>query len=173
VGFYVVVSGLPASGKTTLARPLADALGLPLVSKDAIKEALFEAVGTGDWHWSKALSRAADAALVALARELDAAVLDNFWYQRTARDLLTPLNGTFVEVCCRCDPGIALARFRARERHAGHGDGQQGPDQQERAFREHRLPLGNLGAVLDVDTQGPVDIGGLAAWVVAHRQSSG
>src|SRR4051794_10844242 len=43
----VVVSGIPASGKTTLARQLALALELPLVSKDVIKEALFDALGTG------------------------------------------------------------------------------------------------------------------------------
>jgi adenylate kinase family enzyme len=33
---YVVVTGPPASGKSTLAPGLADALGLPLVAKDAI-----------------------------------------------------------------------------------------------------------------------------------------
>ena len=36
---FVVVSGPPASGKTTLARAIAPALGLPLVAKDTIKEA--------------------------------------------------------------------------------------------------------------------------------------
>jgi uridine kinase len=35
----VLVTGPPASGKTTLARPLADALDLPLIGKDLIKEA--------------------------------------------------------------------------------------------------------------------------------------
>ena len=35
---FVVVSGLPASGKTTLARPLAAALDLPLIDKDEILE---------------------------------------------------------------------------------------------------------------------------------------
>jgi predicted kinase len=74
---FVIVTGLAASGKTTLAVPLAQALGVPLVSKDAIKEALFEAVGIGDLQWANTLSRAADAALVEIAAGLDAAVLDN------------------------------------------------------------------------------------------------
>jgi AAA domain-containing protein len=41
----VIVSGAPGSGKTTLAVPLAEALGFPLLAKDHIKEALFDALG--------------------------------------------------------------------------------------------------------------------------------
>ncbi len=36
-GLLVVVGGLPASGKTTLAIPLSRELGLPLFDKDTIK----------------------------------------------------------------------------------------------------------------------------------------
>ncbi|HVC32919.1 MAG TPA: AAA family ATPase [Chloroflexota bacterium] len=39
---FVFVSGKPGSGKTTLAQRLADALWLPLVSNDAIRQGLFE-----------------------------------------------------------------------------------------------------------------------------------
>ncbi len=44
-GTCVVVSGPPASGKTTLARAIAPALGLPLIAKDTIKEALMTVHG--------------------------------------------------------------------------------------------------------------------------------
>jgi tRNA uridine 5-carbamoylmethylation protein Kti12 len=47
----VLVTGPPTSGKTTLARPLAHHLDLPLLGKDAIKEALFDTLGTGDRAW--------------------------------------------------------------------------------------------------------------------------
>jgi predicted ATPase len=43
----VLVTGPPGSGKTTLAVPLARRLELPLIAKDTIKEALFDALGTG------------------------------------------------------------------------------------------------------------------------------
>jgi ribosomal-protein-alanine N-acetyltransferase len=43
----VVVAGSPGSGKTTLAKGIAVELGIPLISKDTIKEALFDALGTG------------------------------------------------------------------------------------------------------------------------------
>ena len=41
----VLVSGAPGSGKTTLAHPLAEQLGLPLFAKDTIKEALHDNLG--------------------------------------------------------------------------------------------------------------------------------
>jgi len=43
---FVVVSGLPGSGKTTVAQALAPLLKLPLFDKDAILEQLFETKGT-------------------------------------------------------------------------------------------------------------------------------
>jgi shikimate kinase len=38
VPFVVLLTGLPAAGKTTLGRPVAEALGLPDVRSDSIKE---------------------------------------------------------------------------------------------------------------------------------------
>ncbi|WP_245771051.1 AAA family ATPase [Actinacidiphila guanduensis] len=48
---FVVVSGLPASGKSTLARGLAGRLGLPLIEKDAILESLYNSLGIGGHAW--------------------------------------------------------------------------------------------------------------------------
>jgi hypothetical protein len=39
---FVLVTGPPGSGKTTLAGPLAERLSLPLIAKDTIKEALMK-----------------------------------------------------------------------------------------------------------------------------------
>jgi predicted kinase len=165
---FVVVSGLAASGKTAVARPLALALGIPLISKDAIKEALFEALGFGGWAWSKTLSRAADAAMVRVAQDLDAAVLDNFWYAETAEELLAPLPQPMVEVFCHCDPDVALERFRRRGRHPGHADQEHPVELQRASFldRSEKLPLQTLGPVVEVDTERPVDIASLAARVL-------
>ena len=57
----VLVSGAPASGKTSLAEPLAAALDFPLVSEDFIKETLLDSLdgATGDQLWSRRLGTAA------------------------------------------------------------------------------------------------------------------
>lgn len=165
---FVVVSGLAASGKTSIAQPLAQTLDVPLISKDAIKEALFEAVGFGGWAWSKTLSRVADGAMVRIAQDLDGAVLDNFWYAETVDELLAPLRRPIVEVFCRCDPVVAFERFRDRDRHPGHADEERDADSVRASFvaRAHRLPLRMLGPVVEVDTERPVDVASVARRVV-------
>ncbi len=65
----IVVNGLPATGKTTLARRLADDFRLPLLAKDAIKETLFETLGWGDRAWSRRLGTATMALLYLLLEE--------------------------------------------------------------------------------------------------------
>lgn len=43
--YCILVAGIPASGKTTTARFIAEGLQIPLISKDKIKEILYDAVG--------------------------------------------------------------------------------------------------------------------------------
>ena len=63
-------------------------LHLPLVSKDVIKEALFDALGTGDLEWSQELGRAAHRVMYALAADAGSAVLEShFWRGVSEPDL--------------------------------------------------------------------------------------
>ena len=58
--WFVLVAGWPGSGKTTLAAALATELGLPLLSKDEIKEALMDGLGRPETvAQSRQLGRAA------------------------------------------------------------------------------------------------------------------
>jgi hypothetical protein len=57
----LIVTGAPASGKTTLGRQLANALGLPYFSKDLFKESLFDSLGWQDRAWSQRVGGASTA----------------------------------------------------------------------------------------------------------------
>ena len=159
---FVMVTGLPGSGKTSLSAPVAAALSLPRLSKDAIKEALWDALGPGDLEWSKRLGRASAAALASLAHSLPGAVIDHFVHTDEAH--VWSSLPSVVEVRCACAPEIARTRYGNRRRHACHFDAEMLADRYDWWIAEDatRPPLGSR---LDVDTASPVDIERVARWV--------
>lgn len=78
----IVVSGLAASGKTTVGRSIAAGLSLPLIDKDDILEALFDRLGCENREQRRRLSRASDEILFRLGSRLDNAT----WAPRPAPD---------------------------------------------------------------------------------------
>jgi predicted kinase len=160
-GWFVLVAGWPGSGKSTLAAALAAELGLPLLAKDEIKEALMEGLGRPDTvAASRRLGRAAVLAMLRVAGRCPGAVLDSTWFGY-ALPLARALPGQLIEVHCTVPPELARARYRARigQRHAGHLDDAREDDE---LWGTPSRPLG-LGPVVAVDTSGPVDVAGLAA----------
>lgn len=161
---FVVVSGLPASGKSTVARRVAPLVSLPVLDKDDYLESLFtdDAVGVDE---RQRLSRLADEALQQAAAASDGAILVSWWRRPgstgpsgTPTEWLTEL-GPLVELYCRCPPEVAAQRFLGRVRHSGHGDADRG-DLGAVTERFARLaeagPL-EIGPVIDVDTSIEVD----------------
>lgn len=61
-----MITGLPASGKTTVEQLLSQELAFPLIDKDAILEAWFDALGCRDGSERTRLSRASDEVLFSL-----------------------------------------------------------------------------------------------------------
>jgi adenylate kinase family enzyme len=161
---FVLVAGPPGAGKTTLAEPLAVELCLPLIAKDPIKEALMVAFGTPrSVEESRMVGGAAVKALLAVAATSRGAVLESTFYPETV-SALRALSGRFVEVRCSVPREVALARYRARRRHAGHFEAAR---TDEELWSPGLIePLG-LGPVIVVDTTTPVDVTALAAQVSA------
>lgn len=163
---FVVVSGPPASGKSTLASALAVELGLPLVAKDTIKDALMSVLPIPDVEASRQLGRAAVAAMLAVGAEAPrGAVLESNFYRSVAAAELRRLPGAVVEVFCRCDRAIAATRYqtRAGSRHAGHFDSVRSAE--ELWNDEVAEPVAGGWPVLEIDTNHPVDIGAVVQHV--------
>ena len=161
----MLVSGWPASGKTTVARAVADRLALPVLAKDEIKEALMEALGRPETvAESRRLGRAAVLAMLRVAQRCPGAVLDSTWFDYT-RPLVRSLPGPMVELCCVVPQPVARHRYRARSagRDAGHLDSARSDDELwGRPVRPH-----GVAPALDVDTSGVVDIESVTGWVEA------
>jgi len=156
---FVVVSGPPASGKSTLAPILADELNLPLIAKDTIKDALMSVLPVPDVNASRQLGRAAVRAMLAVAEHArPGAVIESNFYRTVARDDLGALPGRVVEIFCRCDPAIAARRYRERagSRHAGHFDSVRTAD--ELWNSEVAAPVDGGWPTLEVNTNEPVDL---------------
>ena len=172
---FVVISGLPGSGKTTLGRRLAYALALPLIDKDEILDRLFESKGVGDSAWRRNLSREADVLFRSEAAASNGAVLVSHWRLPGMR----PDSGTesgwledppthVVHVQCVCPLELAARRFLERQRHPGHLDAARSYQDVVASFQS----LTALGALpltprLDFDTAGPLAIEGLIAAITA------
>jgi predicted kinase len=156
---FVVVSGPPASGKSTLAPALAAELRLPLVAKDTIKDALMSVLPVPDVEASRQLGRAAVVAMLAVAAESPVgAVIESNFYRSRAVGELGRLPSQVVEVFCRVDRDVARLRYqtRAGSRHAGHFDLIRSTA--ELWNDEVSEPVAGGWPLLEIDTTEPTDV---------------
>lgn len=127
----ILIAGLPATGKSTFTRLLMDELGVPCISKDAIKESLFDSLGFQSRAEKVKLGEAAyrillDQAETMLKRGMNVALENNF--EDTSRaplvEMLERAGAKPISVMLDGDIAAIHERFLHRdqspERHRGH-----------------------------------------------------
>jgi hypothetical protein len=164
---YVVVSGIPAAGKSTVAVGLATQSSLSVFDKDRFLEAMFSDGVPRDPLEGRSLSTRADRELEGAVRESPEAIVVSWWrHPRSMADSGTPigwlreLRGSLVEVYCECAPEAAAARFRSRRRHPGHMDDRWSNKRLLIQLTEAAQlgPL-NIGTLVSVNAEEPIDFG--------------
>jgi len=176
----VIVTGAQCAGKSSVARPLAELLSLPLVAKDAIKEQLFDSLGIGDREWSKRLSRASfdliyQFARLSLESGQSCVVEGNFKPLEETKHFLDLIKATrcrVVQIYCYATAEAVRKRHAERAgqqlRHPGHIDHLYDPDEiAQMAIDGTYAPLDLHGRLIEIETSGPdaADIDVLLTWI--------
>lgn len=148
-----LVTGEPATGKSTVAIALGQQFRLPVIQRDALKESLFDSLGWDDAERSRALGRASFALLFLLMDTLMQAqqtlIVESNFATDKGRAKIGGLVATnrysVLELQFRCDRDVALARFAGRvrsgERHPGHADHERLSEFAARAGEHPEVPV--------------------------------
>lgn len=167
----VLANGVPASGKSTVARAIAKAKGWPLLTLDTVKEAFFAHLGTGDRDYSRLLGKASYQAIFALIKDFPdgtTAIVDAWFGFQPVEVLQGHLAnagiGQVAEIWCHASPEQIGERYRARlkKRSSGHLGASYIPELIELA--RGAKPLGTY-PLFDVDTEWPLDLPALEKWL--------
>lgn len=167
----ILVNGIPASGKSTVARALSKARGWPLLTLDTVKEAFFAHLGTGDRDYNRLLGKASYQAIFDLVGGFpeDSTTLIDAWFGFQPIDILRGHVaragiGAVAEIWCHAPGHVLGERYRARlaSRHSGHLGASYIPELIELA--DKALPLG-IFPVFDVDTTSKLDAAALLQWL--------
>ena len=167
----VLVNGVPASGKSAVARALADATGWPLLTLDTIKNPFLLALPPGDRLFNRSLGRASYAVIFDLIADAPAGscfIIDAWFGFQPLDTLQQGLARTGVEevaeLWCHAPPDVVADRYRARLhlRPAGHPGAAYIPELI--ALAESARPTG-LGPRLDIDTTAPLPLARVTGWL--------
>jgi len=130
----IIVTGRPAAGKSTLAKWLSQELKFPVVSKDSIREELFDRLGWKDRTWAQLLGKASVDMMFYFAQaELQVGhslIMDNAFYPPISNPKFQALKDQYhaesIQIVCDSDRETLFQRFKSRaesgSRHPGHGD---------------------------------------------------
>ncbi|MBR4863588.1 MAG: ATP-binding protein [Oscillospiraceae bacterium] len=129
----IILAGMPATGKSTLASRLQARFGYPILEKDNIKEGLFDTLGFSCYAEKRALDVAANEVLLrclkAMVKAKRSVIVDNNFDAASGEKLGQLLKEAgqdcnVVTVFLNGDPQVLYERYVARDsqglRHLGH-----------------------------------------------------
>ena len=160
----LIVCGAPGTGKTTLARKLAPALGLPLIARDDLKESLFETLGWSTVEWSQQLGRATyELVYLLIERLLEARCsllvetpFDPDWANPRFQALQARHPFQPAQVIPSTPADLLRQRYARRvdngDRHPGHVDRLRMGQFDTEELGQRNRPLDLEGPVLNIDT---------------------
>jgi len=179
----IVLAGMPASGKSTIATKLGRAFGMPILEKDALKEAIFDTIGFQNYAEKRKTDHAANAVLLRCTRALlesgQSVILDNNFDESSAAvldDMIREYDCQCVTVFLGGDNDVFYHRYVERDRlhlrHLGHVVQEHYPlwegdspdhDMTREEFREkfEKRGMANFrirGERIDVDATDPAKI---------------
>lgn len=169
----VLVNGIPASGKSTVSRGIADRTGWPLLTLDTVKDPFLTHLGGATRELNRTLGKASYHAIWSLVRDAPAGatVIVDAWFGFQPRELLEShlrLAGVTetAEVWCHAPGDVLAERYAARldQRSAGHPGAAYIPELIELA--KVAAPL-RRGPLFDIDTAAPIPFDALTYWLCA------
>src|SRR6266702_3779913 len=130
---FIIVCGLPESGKTTLSKELSKKMGIVCIHKDSIKEKLFESMGLLTLEDSKHIGKPSVDVALHLAEDqlkngIDIILESPFYFSEDwviFRAWQEKYKLELYSVICSIDFEERKRRFRERKRHHAHFDNER------------------------------------------------
>lgn len=127
----IVLTGMPATGKSTICKALAECFGYPVVEKDSIKEELFDTVGFTCYAQKRALDHAANAVVIHVVEQIlktnGSVIVDNNFDDISGKRFTALLEQYAPKCACvflHGDLDVLHERYTIRDnthaRHLGH-----------------------------------------------------
>ena len=175
----IVVTGLECVGKTTIATYLSEEYRLCLISRDDIKESLFESLGYGDRNKSRSLGAASYFVLKKMLKRLAckqvpmvvesnfSPLLDSEFFNEIEQSY----GGASLQLVLKCERNALIKRFDLRasssDRHEGHLDKVRRSEFIERIHLRSNVALSMSAKTVVIDTTSLTKSCELASEVVA------